>query len=54
MGQNGSRKSIGHGMANNEDIARHHKADRAWIWKRRAGIVFAVFLALVMAGVLSL
>jgi hypothetical protein len=31
-----------------------HKADRAWIWKRRAGIVFAVLLALVMAGVLGL
>jgi hypothetical protein len=35
-------------------LTENHKADRAWIWKRQAGIVFAVFLALVMAGVLGL
>jgi hypothetical protein len=36
------------------ELKRDHKADRAYIWKRRAGVVFAVLLALVMAGVLGL
>lgn len=37
-----------------DHLTQSHKSDRAWIWKRRAGIIFAVFLALVMAGVLGL
>jgi hypothetical protein len=35
-------------------LTEAHKADRAWMWKRRSGIVLAVLLALVMAGVLGL
>lgn len=31
-----------------------HKADRAYIWKRRAGLVFALLLALVVAGMVAL
>ena len=41
---------IGKMTPTDKHLSALHKADRVEVWKRRAGLVFALFLALSVAG----